>query len=188
MPLDRFFPLALRVTAALAELHRNRILHKDIKPQNLLYNPDTGEVKITDFGIASRAPRESQSLPHSGLIEGTLAYMAPEQTGRMNRCVDERTDLYSLGVTFYEMLAGTLPFQARDPVEWVHCHIAQEPRPPHAIVPSVPPVLSAIVLKLLAKAAEERYQSARGLLHDLQACSDRWREHGTIDPLYAGAA
>ena len=186
MPLDRFFPLALRVTAALAELHRHHILHKDLKPQNLLYNPDTEEVKISDFGIASRAPRESQNHTHAGLIEGTLAYMAPEQTGRMNRWVDERSDLYSLGVTFYQMLTGTLPFQAHDPVEWVHCHIAQEPLPPHTLVSSIPPVLSAVVLKLLAKAAEERFQSARGLRNDLEECFARWRESGTISAFALG--
>src|SRR5690606_27134583 len=103
MPLDRFFPLAIRLTDALAELHRHHVIHKDIKPQNLLYNPETGEVKITDLGIASLSPREPQRPSHDGLIEGTLAYMAPEQTGRMNRWIDERADLYSLGVTFYEM-------------------------------------------------------------------------------------
>ncbi|XYH97361.1 AAA family ATPase [Sorangium sp. So ce1128] len=186
MPLERFFPLALRITGALAELHGHHVVHKDIKPQNLLYNPDTDEVKITDFGISSRAPREPQNLTHAGLIEGTLAYMAPEQTGRMNRWTDERTDLYSLGVTFYEMLAGTLPFQANDPLEWVHCHIAQEPLAPHAIVPSVPPLLSAVVLKLLAKAAEERYQSALGLRYDLDACFARWRASGMIDAFPLG--
>ncbi|XYH97360.1 AAA family ATPase [Sorangium sp. So ce1128] len=186
MPLERFFPLALRITGALAELHGHHVIHKDIKPQNLLYNPDTDEVKITDFGISSRAPREPQNLTHAGLIEGTLAYMAPEQTGRMNRWTDERTDLYSLGVTFYEMLAGTLPFQANDPLEWVHCHIAQEPLAPHAIVPSVPPLLSAVVLKLLAKAAEERYQSALGLRYDLDECFARWRASGMIDAFPLG--
>ncbi|MDC3955826.1 AAA family ATPase [Polyangium jinanense] len=186
MPLERFFPLALRMTSALAELHRHHVIHKDIKPQNLLYNPDTGEVKITDLGIASRAPRESQNLTHAVLIEGTLAYMAPEQTGRMNRWIDERTDLYSLGVTFYVMLTGTLPFQASDPVEWVYCHIAQTPLPPHAIVPSVPPLLSAVVLKLLAKAAEDRYQSALGLRHDLTECFARWRTSGIIQPFALG--
>ena len=186
IPIERFFPLALRITAALAELHRHHIIHKDIKPQNLLYNPDTGEVKITDLGIASRAPRDCQNLTHAGLVEGTLAYMAPEQTGRMNRWIDERTDLYSLGVTFYAMLTGTLPFQASDPVEWVHRHIAQTPLPPHAIVPSVPPPLSAVVLKLLAKAAEERYQSALGLRYDLEECLARWQESGTIQAFALG--
>ncbi|KYF88326.1 protein kinase, partial [Sorangium cellulosum] len=186
MPLERFFPIALRLAGALAELHRQHVIHKDIKPQNLLCNPETGEVKITDLGIACLAPRESQELVHDGLIEGTLAYMAPEQTGRMNRWIDERTDLYSLGVTFYEMLTGTLPFHAGDPVAWVYCHIAQKPQPPHAVVPSIPPALSAVVLKLLAKAAEERYQSALGLRYDLDACFAQLRASGTIQAFPLG--
>ncbi|WP_437775068.1 AAA family ATPase [Sorangium sp. So ce1097] len=186
MPLDRFFPLAVRLAGALDELHRQHVIHKDIKPQNLLYNPETGEVKITDLGIASLAPRASRDAAHDALIEGTLAYMAPEQTGRMNRWVDERSDLYSLGVTFYEMLTGTLPFQASDPVEWVHCHIAQKPRPPDALVPAIPPLLTAIVLKLLAKAADERYQSAVGLRHDLERCFAGWRAGGAIEPFALG--
>ncbi|WP_437965928.1 AAA family ATPase [Sorangium sp. So ce260] len=186
MPLERFFPLAIRVVEALAGLHRHDVVHKDIKPQNVLLNPATGEVKITDLGIASRIPRERQHLEHAGLIEGTLAYMAPEQTGRMNRWIDERTDLYSLGVVFYEMLTGTLPFQAADPVGWVYCHIAQKPPPPSALVPSIPPLLSAVVLKLLSKAAEERYQSAAGLRHDLDECCARWRTSGAIPPFALG--
>ncbi|KYF73559.1 AAA family ATPase [Sorangium cellulosum] len=186
MPLERFFPLALRLTDALAELHRHHIIHKDIKPQNLIYNPETGQVKITDLGIACLSQRESPHLAHVGLIEGTLAYMAPEQTGRMNRWIDERTDLYSLGVTFHQMLTGTLPFQAGDPVEWVHCHIARVPPPAHALVPSIPPLLSAVVLKLLSKAAEERYQSAAGLRRDLDECFARWRASGTIDAFLLG--
>ncbi|WP_437765987.1 AAA family ATPase [Sorangium sp. So ce281] len=186
MSIERFFPLALRLAAALAEMHRHHVIHKDIKPQNLLYNPDTGEVKITDLGIASLSPRGAQVLAHDGLIEGTLAYMAPEQTGRMNRRVDERTDLYSLGVTFYEMLTGTLPFHASDPVAWVYCHIAQAPRPPHALVPSIPLQLSAVVLKLLSKAAEERYQSALGLRHDLDTCFSQLRQGGAIEAFPLG--
>ncbi|WP_437282400.1 AAA family ATPase [Sorangium sp. So ce375] len=186
MPLERFFPLAIRVVEALAGLHRHDVVHKDIKPQNVLLNPATGEVKITDLGIASRIPRELQHLEHIGLIEGTLAYMAPEQTGRMNRWVDERTDLYSLGVVFYEMLTGTLPFQAGDPVAWIYCHIAQKPAPPHALVSSIPPLLSELVLKLLSKAAEERYQSAAGLRHDLDEAFARWRASGAIPPFALG--
>ncbi|WP_437313792.1 AAA family ATPase [Sorangium sp. So ce385] len=186
MPLERFFPLALRLSAALAELHRHHVVHRDIKPQNLLYNPDTGEVKITDLGIACPSPRGPEDLAHDALIAGTLAYMAPEQTGRMNRSIDERTDLYSLGVTFYELLTGTLPFQASDPVAWVHCHIALTPPPPHALVPSIPPQLSAIVLKLLAKAAEERYQSALGLQHDLDRCFAELRARGAVEAFPLG--
>ncbi|XXX73144.1 AAA family ATPase [Sorangium sp. So ce134] len=186
MPLERFFPLALRLSGALAELHRHHVIHRDIKPQNLLYNPDTGEVKITDLGIACPSPRGPEDLAHDALIAGTLAYMAPEQTGRMNRSIDERTDLYSLGVTFYEMLTGALPFQASDPVEWVYAHIALTPPPPHAIVPSIPPQLSAIVLKLLAKAAEERYQSALGLRHDLDRCFAELGSRGAVEAFPLG--
>ncbi|WP_437541156.1 AAA family ATPase [Sorangium sp. So ce367] len=186
MPLESFFPLAVRSAEALAEVHRHGVVHKDIKPQNLILQPATGEVKITDLGIASRIPRELQHLEHIGLIEGTLAYMAPEQTGRMNRWIDERTDLYSLGVVFYELLTGSLPFRASDPVAWVHCHIAQKPPPPHALVPSIPPLLSEAVLKLLSKAAEERYQSAAGLRHDLDECFARWRASGAIPPFALG--
>ncbi|WP_433927047.1 AAA family ATPase [Sorangium cellulosum] len=186
MPLERFFPLAAGLTEALAAVHRHGVVHKDIKPPNVLAHPATGEVKITDLGIASQIPRELQHLEHVGLIEGTLAYMAPEQTGRMNRWVDERTDLYSLGVTFYEMLTGALPFRASDPVAWVYCHIAQKPVPPHALVSSIPPLLSEVVLKLLSKAAEERYQSAAGLRHDLDECFARWRASGAIAPFALG--
>ncbi|WP_437945074.1 AAA family ATPase [Sorangium sp. So ce296] len=186
MPLERFFPLALRLSDALAELHRHHVIHKDIKPQNLLYNAETGQVKITDLGIACLSPREPQDVVHHGLIEGTLAYMAPEQTGRMNRWIDERTDLYSLGVTFHEMLTGTLPFRAGDPVAWVYCHIAKKPPAAHAIVPSIPPPLSAVVLKLLSKAPEERYQSALGLRHDLDECFARWRASGAVQPFPLG--
>ncbi|WP_437980215.1 AAA family ATPase [Sorangium sp. So ce117] len=186
MSIERFLPLAVRLTAALTELHRRHVIHKDIKPQNLLCNPATGEVKITDLGIACLLPCEAQDLDNKGLIEGTLAYMAPEQTGRMNRSIDERADLYSLGVTFYEMLTGTLPFRANDPVEWVYCHIAQKPVPLDTLVPSIPPLLSDVVLKLLSKAAEERYQSAAGLLHDLDECFARWRANGDIQPFALG--
>ncbi|WP_437850568.1 AAA family ATPase [Sorangium sp. So ce363] len=185
-PIERFFPLALRLTGALAELHRHHVIHRDIKPQNLLYNPDTGEVKITDLGIACLSPRECHDASHDGLIAGTLAYMAPEQTGRMNRSTDERTDLYSLGVTFYELLTGALPFQASDPVEWVYCHVALHPSPPHALVPSIPPQLSAVVLKLLSKSAEDRYQSALGLQRDLDECFARWQASGEIPPFPLG--
>ncbi|WP_441292538.1 AAA family ATPase [Sorangium sp. KYC3313] len=185
-PLERFFPLALRLSGALAELHRHHVIHRDIKPQNLLYNSDTGEVKITDLGIACLSPRECHDASRDGLIAGTLAYMAPEQTGRMNRSTDERTDLYSLGVTFYELLTGALPFQASDPVEWVYCHVALHPSPPHALVPSIPPQLSAVVLKLLSKSAEDRYQSALGLQRDLDECFARWQASGAIPPFPLG--
>jgi len=141
---------------------------------------------VTGFGIASRLPREHQAPAPPEVIAGTLAYMAPEQTGRMNRSVDSRSDLYALGVTFYEMLTGTLPFTAADPIEWVHCHIARQPTPPSERAKGIPGPLSAIVMKLLAKTAEERYQTAAGVAADLRRCQAEWEAHGRIDPFRLG--
>src|SRR6202035_3881093 len=121
-----------------------------------------GTVWLTGFGIASQLPRESKAPVPPEIIAGPLAYMSPEQTGRMNRSIDSRCDLYSLGVTLYQMLTGTLPFTASDPMDWVHCHIARKPAPPSERLENVPASVSAIVMKLLAKAAEERYQTAAG--------------------------
>jgi predicted ATPase/signal transduction histidine kinase len=182
MALDRFLPLAARITEALAALHQQEIIHKDLKPQNILINPHTSEVKLADLGLASRLPREAQPPRASELIEGSLPYLSPEQTGRMNRALDNRADLYSLGVTLYELLTGRLPFEAHDPLEWLHCHIARIPRSPTELVPEVPLILSAIVMKLLAKMPEERYQTARGLYCDLTHCVAQWRACGRIDP------
>src|SRR5216683_1954322 len=123
MEVRSFLHLAIALAAALTQVHRTGLVHKDIKPANILVNRTTGEVRLTGFGIASRLPRERQAPAPPESIAGTLAYMAPEQTGRMNRSIDSRSDLYSLGVTFYQMLTGSLPFTAADPMEWVHCHI-----------------------------------------------------------------
>jgi predicted ATPase/signal transduction histidine kinase len=182
MALDRFLPLAVRIADALAALHQQEIVHKDIKPQSILINPHTSEVKLADLGLASRLPREAQPPCAAELVEGSLPYLSPEQTGRMNRALDSRADLYSLGVTLYELLVGRLPFEASDPLEWLHCHIARIPRSPTELVPEVPPILSAIVMKLLAKMPEERYQTARGLSRDLTHCVAQWRARGRIDP------
>src|ERR1700756_1566488 len=167
MEVRSFLRLAIAVAAALTQVHRRGLVHKDIKPANILVDRTTGEVKLTGFGIASRLPRERQAPAPPELILGTLAYMAPEQTGRMNRFIDARSDLYALGVTLYQMLTGHLPFTASDPMEWVHCHIARKPIPPAERSENVPAPLSAIVMKLLAKTAEERYQTAAGLERDL---------------------
>ena len=137
-------------------------------------NRATGEVRLTGFGIASRLPRERQAPEPPETIAGTLAYMAPEQTGRMNRSIDARSDLYALGVTLYQMLTGTLPFTASDPMEWVHCHIARQPVPPAERLATVPAPVSAIIMKLLAKTAEDRYQTAAGLESDLRRCLAAW--------------
>src|SRR6202007_1859633 len=141
----------------------------------------SGAVWLTGFGIASRLPRERQSAEPPEMIAGTLAYMAPEQTGRMNRSIDSQSDLYSLGVTFYEMLTGVLPFTASDPMEWVHCHIARQPVPPDQYAKDIPGPLSAIVMKLLAKTAEERYQTAAGVEADLRRCLADLELYGRID-------
>ncbi|WP_437494277.1 AAA family ATPase [Sorangium sp. So ce1014] len=182
MKTERFLDLAVRIVEGVAALHQRDILHKDLKPQNILVNAATGQVKLADFGLASRLSREQPPAGPPRLIEGSLPYLSPEQTGRMNRAIDSRTDLYALGVTFYEMLTGRLPFEARDPLEWVHCHVARVPPPPSALVPELPEVISALVLKLLAKMAEDRYQTARGLKHDLERCLSAWRATGRIEP------
>ncbi len=182
-PLEtgRFLNLAIGIASALAKLHQRGLIHKDIKPSHILVDCADGQVRLTGFGIASRLPSERQAPEPPETIAGTLAYMAPEQTGRMNRSIDARSDLYALGVTFYQMLTGTLPFTAGDPMEWVHCHIARRPVPPAERLATVPEAVSAIVMKLLAKTAEERYQTATGVAHDLRHCLAAWERHGRID-------
>jgi len=192
VPLDRllgrplevshFLGIAIPLAGALRRVHERGLVHKDIKPANTLVDTASGGAWLTGFGIASRLPREHQPPAPPEVIAGTLAYMAPEQTGRMNRSVDSRSDLYALGVTFYEMLTGALPFTAADPMEWVHCHIARRPVPPNERVADVLGPLSAIVMKLLAKTAEERYQTAAGVEADLRRCLAEWESHGRIDP------
>ena len=180
MSLDEFLPNAIAIVQILAELYRNRVIHKDIKPQNILINPKTKQVKLIDFSIASLLPKENQEITNPNLLEGSLAYISPEQTGRMNRGIDYRTDFYSLGVTFYQLLTGQLPFQSTDPMELVHCHIARTPTAPIEIVPAIPQAVADIVMKLMAKTAELRYQSAFGLRYDLEKCWQQWQEKGSI--------
>lgn len=180
MAVGRFLPVAVRIAAAVSELHQHSVLHKDLKPDNILMNPRTGEVKLADFGIAALLPCPARRSAR--LLEGSLPYISPEQTGRMNRALDPRSDLYSLGVTFYQLLTGQLPFHADDPLEWAHCHIARSPIPPAELEPTIPSLLSAIVMKLLAKETEERYQSARGLQRDLERCLAEWATAERIDP------
>jgi PAS domain S-box-containing protein len=186
LDLTRFLRIAIGLSSALGRLHEHGIIHKDIKPANVMVDPTSCQVWLTGFGIASDLPRERQAPAPPETIAGTLAYMAPEQTGRMNRSIDSRSDLYSLGVTLYEMLAGVLPFTASDPIEWVHCHIARQPRPPGKRRKEVPESLSAIVLKLLAKSPEERYQTAAGLEADFRRCLADWESLGRIDPFLLG--
>jgi serine/threonine protein kinase len=181
-----FLRIAIGLSNAIGRMHDRGVIHKDIKPANVLVNRSTGEVWLTGFGIASRKLRERQTPDHPELIAGTLAYMAPEQTGRMNRSIDSRSDLYALGVTLYEMLTGTLPFTASDAAEWVHCHIARQPPPPRQRSRDVPAALSAIVMKLLAKMAEDRYQTAAGVESDLRRCLAAWEAYGRIDEFALG--
>ena len=178
MEMGQFLRVASGLSAAVRQLHGQGLIHKDLKPANVMIEPSTGQVWLMGFGIASRLPRERQSAEPPEFIAGTLAYMAPEQTGRMNRSIDSRSDLYALGVTLYEMLTGTLPFTASDSMEWVHCHIAKQAVAPAERRKDVPHSVSGIITKLLAKTAEERYQTAAGLESDLRRCLAEWeREH-----------
>ncbi|WP_433996078.1 trifunctional serine/threonine-protein kinase/ATP-binding protein/sensor histidine kinase [Bradyrhizobium liaoningense] len=187
-PLDltRFLSTAIGLARTLGQVHQQGLIHKDIKPANVLVD-DAANAWLTGFGIASQLPRERQSPEAPELIAGTLAYMAPEQTGRMNRSIDSRSDLYSLGVIFYEMLTGTLPFTASDPMEWVHCHIAKQPTAPTERLGAVPASVSAITMKLLSKTPEERYQTAVGVESDLRHCLSQWESQGWIADFTPGA-
>ncbi len=176
--LEEFLEIAIALCNTLDILYRERIIHKDIKPANILINPETKQVKLIDFSIASLLPRETQTLVNPNVLEGTLAYISPEQTGRMNRGIDYRTDFYSLGVTFYELLTGVLPFKSNEPMELVHSHIAKQP--PLVIRDQIPQVISDIVMKLMAKNAEDRYQSALGLKFDLEICLHQLQFNGII--------
>jgi serine/threonine protein kinase len=178
--LADFLSIAIKITESLVAIHTANIIHKDINPANIVYNPETGQLKIIDFGISTRLSQEFLSISPSRQIEGTLAYIAPEQTGRMNRAVDYRCDFYALGVTFYELLTNRLPFTTTDPMELVHCHIAQQPAPVHELVPNIPVVIANIIEKLLAKAPEDRYQSAWGITADLEACDRQLKTIGQI--------
>jgi PAS domain S-box-containing protein len=187
LEITQFLEIASLLTNALRRTHEAGLIHKDIKPENILLDVAHGGVWLTGFGFASRLPRERQLPEPVETIAGTLAYMAPEQTGRMNRPVDSRSDLYSLGVTFYEMLVGEVPFRAVDPLEWVHCHVARQPISPKRRISTIPEQVASIVMKLLSKAAEERYQTAAGVESDLRRCLYEWKQLGRIDPFSLGA-
>src|SRR5271168_3587920 len=187
LEVSQFLRIAIPLVGALRRVHERGLIHRDIKPANILVDAAGDGVWLTGFGIASRLPRERQAPAPPEVIAGTLAYMAPEQTGRMNRSVDSRSDLYALGVTFYEMFTGQLPFTAADPMEWVHCHIARKPVPPNERIAGVPEALSAIVMKLLAKTPEERYQTAAGVETDLRHCLAEWEATGRTRPFPLGA-
>ncbi|MDZ8087997.1 MAG: AAA family ATPase [Nostoc sp. DedQUE12b] len=180
--LTEFLKLAVQIAEVLGEIHTANIIHKDINPSNIVLNIETQQLKIIDFGISTARSQEKLTLKNPTVLEGTLAYISPEQTGRMNRSLDYRTDFYSLGVTFYQLLTHRLPFESSDALELIHYHLALEPVPPHVIDPEIPVIVSEIVLKLLAKTAEDRYQSAWGIKNDLEQCLMELQHRGRIEP------
>jgi PAS domain S-box-containing protein len=180
LSLADILDVAIQLAETIHAIGQQRIVHKDIKPANILINPNTKQVKLIDFSIASLLPRETQEIISPNRLDGTLAYLAPEQTGRMNRGIDYRTDFYSLGVTLYELLTGKLPFEGHSAIELIHCHLAQIAMPVDRVNPDVPSVVAQIVAKLMAKYAEDRYQSALGLKYDLERCLQQFQTTGAI--------
>ncbi|NEP78854.1 MAG: AAA family ATPase, partial [Okeania sp. SIO3B3] len=184
--LENFLTIAIKTTESLGAIHQANIIHKDINPSNIVYNSQTEELKIIDFGISTSLSQEFITVVPPNQLEGTLAYIAPEQTGRMNREIDYRCDFYSLGVTFYELLTNKLPFATTEPMELVHCHIALQPLPVNELIPDIPNSVSNIISKLLAKTPEERYQSAWGIKADIETCLDELKTLGEISEFPLG--
>ncbi|MCF4966612.1 trifunctional serine/threonine-protein kinase/ATP-binding protein/sensor histidine kinase [Nostoc sp. CMAA1605] len=180
LDLADILSLAIQLADILHQLHLHRVIHKDIKPANILIHPQSKQIKLIDLSIASLLPKQIPEIQNPNILEGTLAYLAPEQTGRMNRGIDYRSDFYALGVTLYQLLTGRLPFLTNDPLELVHCHIAKIAPPAHTVNTDIPPILGAIVAKLMAKNAEDRYQTALGLKHDLEECYRQWQQTKSI--------
>ena len=178
--LSEFLFIAIQIAETLSEIHAANVIHKDINPSNIVYNPETGQLKIIDFGISTTFTHENPTIKSPSVLEGTLAYMSPEQTGRMNRALDCITDFYSLGATFYKLLTQRLPFETNDALELVHCHIAKQPISPHEVDSEIPRAISNIVMKLLAKMSEARYQSALRIKADLEECLTQLRQTGQI--------
>jgi predicted ATPase/signal transduction histidine kinase/CheY-like chemotaxis protein len=186
IPIADLLTVAINIAEIVSRIHQQHIIHKDVNPSNIVLNRATGQVKIIDFGISTALSQENPTFHHPNILEGTLPYLSPEQTGRMNRVVDYRTDLYSLGATLYELLTGRVPFLTTDPLEVLHCHIAKYPPAPNELKSAIPRTLSEIVLKLLAKNAEDRYQSASGLKTDLEECLRQWQSSEKIDAFPLG--
>ncbi len=183
--LDLFLPLALQITRILQQLHEVHIIHKDLNPNNIIIAKNN-QIKLIDFSIATQLSQESQEITSPEALEGTLPYMSPEQTARMNRVVDRRTDLYSLGIIFYQLLTGQLPFEAQDALEWVYCHIAKRPKPPNELNSKIPQVIADMVMKLLAKSPEDRYSTAYGLAADLEHATTSWQRQGKVSAFPLG--
>lgn len=186
MTVEDFLALAIDIADVLGLIHAKQVIHRDINPSNIIYDPQSRQVKIIDFGIASILPRENPDFATPDVMEGTPSYISPEQTGRMNVGVDLRSDLYSLGATLYELATGSTPFLHDDILELIHSHLARQPIAPHERNPELPPMISTIVLKLMAKTPEERYQTASGLKTDLQKCLQQWQQSGQIEPFTLG--
>lgn len=186
LTLPEVLAIGVQIADILHDLGSYRVVHKDIKPANILIHPESKQIKLIDFSIATLLPKETQDIQSPNVLEGTLSYLAPEQTGRMNRAIDYRTDFYALGVTLYQLLTGTLPFTSDDPLELIHCHIAKMPVSVEQVNPDIPPIVAEIVAKLMAKNAEDRYQSALGLKHDLHQCLAQWEKSGAITPFALG--
>jgi anti-anti-sigma factor len=182
LPVAEALAIAAALARILAAIHDRGVVHRDIKPSNIIVERDRSGLHLVDFGLATRLSHETQRPTSPDALEGTLAYLSPEQTGRMNRSIDRRTDFYSFGVTLYQMLTGVLPFSSDDPLELVHSHIARVPVSPRQRTEEVPEVVSAVVMKLLAKAPEDRYQSARGLAADLELCLRQLAGGGSPQP------
>ncbi|HVJ88935.1 MAG TPA: AAA family ATPase, partial [Labilithrix sp.] len=178
--LATFLRIAESVAETLARVHETRVIHKDVKPHNIVFNVETSVVKLIDFDVAALVASEAPELLNPSALEGTLEYLSPEQTGRMNRAIDHRSDLYSLGITFFHLLTGQVPFSNKDALELLHAHMAKIAPSVHALNPDIPSVLSDIVAKLTAKAPEDRYQSAHGLRHDLALCRRAIESTGEI--------
>ncbi|MBF0237380.1 MAG: AAA family ATPase [SAR324 cluster bacterium] len=178
--LSSLLNIGARIAETLDRLHRRRLIHKDIQPSNILWKSVTGEIRLIDFGLASQLSREVASMLNPNQLEGSLVYISPEQTGRVNQSIDHRTDLYSLGMVLYHLATGRVPFLTSDPLELVHCHLAQVPPPPQQLNHNIPEVLSAIILKLLEKSPDRRYQTASGLLSDLNQCLESLEQHGIL--------
>ncbi|MBF0395645.1 MAG: response regulator [Desulfobacterales bacterium] len=186
MDLLQFLNIAIVIVDILAKIHQKHIIHKDINPANIVFNPKTGQLKIIDFGISTELSKETPELFNPNVIEGTLSYISPEQTGRINRPIDYRTDFYSLGVMFYELLTGEIPFKTDDKMEMIHCHIAKMPILPQILNPNIPSMIAMIVMKLLVKDAEDRYKSAYGLAEDLKICLNQLKKYGRIEQFQIG--